>query len=28
MKRFLPLLIILPLMFWVACEEEKDESTR
>ena len=26
MKRFLPLLFILPLMFWVACEEEKDES--
>jgi len=27
MKRFLPLLIILPLLLWVACEEEKDETT-
>ena len=31
MKRFLPLLIILPLLIWVACEDEKlpnpDEDT-
>ena len=26
MKRFLPLLIILPLLLWVACEEKKSEE--
>ena len=27
MKRFLPLLIILPLLFWSACEEETEDFT-
>ena len=27
MKRFLPLLIILPLSLWVSCEEEAEDFT-
>ena len=27
MKRFLPLLLILPLLFWSACEEETEDFT-